>query len=59
MGLCPVRPDSPDRGGSSRGAEPDGISTSVSTSVDVFGDLFADPATAGAVESYQARTRRR
>jgi len=36
----------------------DGITTSVSTSVDVFGDLFDDPATAVAVESYQHRTPR-
>jgi enoyl-CoA hydratase len=36
-----------------------GITTSVSTSVDVFGDLFDDPATAEAVESYQPRTPRR
>ncbi|HEY4421103.1 MAG TPA: enoyl-CoA hydratase/isomerase family protein [Pseudonocardia sp.] len=35
-----------------------GVTTSVSTSVDVFGDLFADPATARAVESYQHRTPR-
>lgn len=34
-----------------------GISTCVSTSVDVFGDLFADPATAEAVEGYRARRR--
>lgn len=35
-----------------------GIATSVRTSVDVFGDLFGDPATAEAVESYQHRTPR-
>jgi enoyl-CoA hydratase len=35
-----------------------GLTTSVTSSVDVFGDLFADPATAEAVESYQHRTPR-
>ena len=35
-----------------------GISTSVATSVDVFGDLFADPVTAAAVEAYRDGMRR-
>ena len=34
-----------------------GISTSVATSIEVFGDVFTDPATTDAVESYRARTR--
>jgi len=34
-----------------------GISTSVATSVDVFGDLFAEPVTNEAVEGYRASTR--
>jgi len=34
-----------------------GINDSVDTSIEVFGDVFADPATADAVESYKARKR--
>jgi enoyl-CoA hydratase/carnithine racemase len=34
-----------------------GITASVTASIDVFGDLFADPATLAAIEAYQASTR--